>query len=416
MNEGRLRFWSLYLARFANGFGFITLVTLMPFYVNLFDPSDFVVGLYYTGFTLAQTIAVIPLALAGDRYDKKKLLLGIIALNVVAYVGFTFVTGSLSFIGVRAIQGIAVTGSGLMTLSLVGQLADYGSRANSIGKANAARFAASILGSLSAAVLYQTLGFTPIYTIIIVVFGLALLGVWFYLPEDETRIEGNPFTDLALNERIITLTSFRAQYSFAVTIVRAWVPLYAGLAVARGGLGYTDAAIAVSFVVISEKVTNMLFQPHTGTLSDRFGRSLFVFGGGGAYGLVALAVPFTPAIGAALSLPATFPVLGELSSAFIPLLVLNGLLGVADAFREPASMALFADEGTDEGGVAASFGIRELVWRPGSVLAPMLGAWLMGAYGMEWVFYVGGAFAITGVITFAGVLSKFHGASALTEW
>jgi MFS family permease len=416
VNEERLQFWSLYLARFANGFGFITLVTLMPFYVELFEASDLLVGLYYTGFTLAQTVAVIPLALAGDRYDKRQLLLGIVGLNVLAYLGFTLVAGSVSFIGIRALQGVAVTGSGLMTLSLVGELADHGTRANYIGKANAARFLASIVGSLSAAALYQTLGFTPIYTIIVVVFAVAFAGIWFFLPDDDTRISGNPFTDLALNRRIITLTSFRAQYAFAVTIVRAWVPLYAGLSVARGGLGYTEAAIAVSVIVVSEKVTNMLCQPFTGRLSDTFGRSLFIFGGGGAYGLVALAVPFTPVVGESLGLPASFPILGTLSAAFLPLVFLNGLLGVADAFREPASMALFADEGTDEGGVAASFGIRELVWRPGSVLAPLLGAWLMGTFGMEWAFYVGGAFAITGVCTFVGVLTKFHGPGALTEW
>ena len=232
MNEERLQFWSLYLARFANGFGFITLVTLMPFYVELFEASGLVVGLYYTGFTLAQTVAVVPLALAGDRYDKRQLLLGIVGLNVLAYLGFTLVAGSVSFVGVRALQGVAVTGSGLMTLSLVGELADHGTRANHIGKANAARFFASIVGSLPAATLYQTLGFTPIYATIVVVFAVAFAGIWLFLPDDDTRIPGNPFTDLALNRRIITLTSFRAQYAFAVTIVRAWVPLFAGLSVA----------------------------------------------------------------------------------------------------------------------------------------------------------------------------------------
>lgn len=44
--------------------------------------------MFYTGFTLAQTVAVVPLALAGDRYDKKRLLLGIIAANAVSDVAF----------------------------------------------------------------------------------------------------------------------------------------------------------------------------------------------------------------------------------------------------------------------------------------------------------------------------------------
>ena len=79
-------------------------------------------------------------------------------------------------------------------------------------------------------------------------------------------------------------------------------------------------------------------------------------------------------------------------------------------------MALFADEGIDGEGIASSFGVRELVWRPGSVLAPVLGGVLMSQFGMEWAFYVGGAFALTGVATFLAVLVRSHGAQALTEW
>mgnify|MGYP000156247911 FL=1 len=452
MNEQRLQFWSLYLSRFATGFGFATLAVLIPTYIRVLQASEFMGGLFITGLTLAQTVVVIPLAWAGDRHDKKKVLLAVLGLSVIAYVAFanvqqiggfvgaaaaslfglelsTNVADSTAFIGVRALQGAAVTGSGLMTLSLVGELAEHGERANSIGKANSIRFLASILGMIIAGGLYQFVGFTPIYTLIVVSFALGIAGVWIYLPADETRRYGNPFAGLALNKRIITLTSFRAQYAVAVTVVRSWVAIFVGVSAASGGLGYAE--LAVSFVLVAEKLTNMLCQPFTGRLSDSYGRSLFVFAGGGAYGLVALAVPFAPGMGAALGLPETYELivpsllggsgggyslLGTLGPAFVPLLVLNGMLGVVDAFREPASMALFADEGADEGGIAASFGIRELVWRPGSVLGPVMAGWLWSQYGIETVFYVGGLFAITGALTFAIVLTRFHGRGALTEW
>ena len=109
----------------------------------------------------------------------------------------------------------------------------------------------------------------------------------------------------------------------------------------------------------------MILRPFTGRLSDRTGRSLFVFVGGGAYGLIAVLVPFTPAVGNALGLPARLPGLGVVSAAFVPLLTCNAASGVADSFREPASMALFADEGTGGEGVASSFGIRD--WSGGRI-------------------------------------------------
>jgi MFS family permease len=421
----RLQFYALYLTRFTGGFGFITLVTLLPAYIEALDPSavtlfgislsaGFVIGMFTTGFTLAQTVAVVPLAWAGDRYDKRLVLLGALGLGLVAYALFPAVDSSLGFILARALQGVAVTGAGLMSLSLVGELASVGTRANHIGKANASAFAASILGAVSAGALHAAYGFGPIFAVIVALFAVATVAVWLLLEPDRTSVPGFPFSDLALNRRLLTLTSFRAQYAVAVTLVRTWIPIYAGISAISGGLAY--GTLAVSITVVAEKFCNMLLQPHTGRLSDRSGRALFVFFGGGLYGLVALAVPLSPAIGSAFDLPESLPILGPLSPAFLPLVALSGLLGVADSFREPASMALFADEGTDDGSVASSFGIRELVWRPGSVLAPLLGGYLMVEVGMAWVFYVGGAAAISGVLTFLVVLVYYHGAGALTEW
>ncbi len=238
--------------------------------------------------------------------------------------------------------------------------------------------------------------------------------VWWLLPSDDTVVEEFPFSDLVLNGRILTIATFRIQYAVAVTLVRTWGPISAGVSAASDGLAY--GALAVSLAVVAEKFTNMLSQPTMGRLSDGYGRAAFVACGGTLYGLIALAVPFSPAVGTALGLPATLSLLGPLLPAFLPLVGLSGLLGVADSLREPASMALFADEGTDSGGVASSFGVRDLLWRPGSIAAPLLGGWFMPEIGMAWVFYVGGAFALTGVVAFVGTLAVRHGPRAFSEW
>ncbi|RLM70721.1 MFS transporter [Halorubrum sp. Atlit-8R] len=426
-NDGakRSQFWALYLTRFAEGFGFITLLTLLPTYINTLDPqattvlgvtlsAGFVIGMYTTGFTLAQTVAVVPLAWAGDRFDKRLVLLGVLGVGAGVYALFPLVDTSGTFILVRALQGLVVTGAGLMTLSLVGQIADAGTRADKIGKANAASFGASILGSLGAGAVYDAVGFGPVFAIIAALMVAAWLVTWGVLDPDPTRVEGFPFSDLAVNRKILTISTFRAQYAFAVTMVRTWVPIYAGTELAAGGLAVGATAVAVT--VTAEKATNMVGQLFTGRLSDAYGRSLFVFAGGGAYGAVAVAIPFSAAVGSALGAGVTLPVLGELPQAYLPLVAFSGLLGVADSFREPASMALFADEGTDDGGVASSFGIRELVWRPGSVAGPLIAGWLMVEVSMGSVFYVGGAFAITGVLAFLGILAADHGRAALTAW
>jgi len=424
-SEAGIQFYALYLARFAEGFGFITLLTLLPAYINTLQPQEttvlgltvsagFIIGLYTTGFTLAQTVAVVPLAWAGDRFDKRTVLLVVIGFGAGVYALFPLVDSSVSFIAVRAVQGVAVTGAGLMTLSLVGQLATVSTRAERIGRANAASFFASILGSLLAGWLLDLSGFTPIFAIIVVLMTVAWVGLYWRLDPDTTRIRGFPFSELAVNRRILTMTSFRAQYAFSVTIVRTWVPIYAGTEVVSGGLGVAGTAVAVT--VTAEKAANMVGQLFTGRLSDRYGRALFVFAGGTAYGLVAITVPVATSLGSTFGTGMALPALGTVPATYPPLVVVSGLLGVADSFREPASMALFADEGTDNGTVASSFGIRELVWRPGSVLGPLIAGWLMVEVDMAWVFYVGGTFALTGTGVFLALLTATHGRQALRAW
>ncbi|MFQ3295112.1 MAG: MFS family permease [Halobacteriales archaeon] len=414
MDDDRAQFLALYLTRFAAGFGYTTLLTLLPFFIEVLDPSALEIGLFTTGLTIAQTIAVVPLAYAGDRYDKRGVLLGSLVVTVGAYVGFILVDSSAQFILARGLQGLAITGTGLMTLSLIGELSPPGKRANRIGTANAFRFAAAILGSVAAGGLYQQFGFDTVFTLLLLILLPALLGVWVFVDRDETTVEGFAFTDLAVNDRIVTLSSFRVQYAVAVTMVRTWVPIYAGVATAKGGLAM--GGLAVGIVVAAEKFTNMLFQPHTGRLSDRFGRARFVAFGGTAYGLVGLAVPLAPAVGGLVPATGAIPVVGAFPPVFFALVGLNAFLGIADSFREPASMALFADEGTEDGGVASSFGIRELVWRPGSMIGPMLGGFLMTSVGMAWVFYVGAATALTGVAAFLLVGTHLFDRSYLSSW
>ena len=414
MDDDRAQFLALYLTRFAAGFGFTTLLTLLPFFIEVLDPSSLEIGLFTTGLTIAQTVAVVPLAYAGDRYDKRAVLLGSLVVSVGAYVGFILVDSSADFILARGLQGLAITGTGLMTLSLVGELSPPGKRANRIGTANAFRFAAAILGSVAAGGLYQRFGFDFVFTVLLLILLPALLGVWAFVDRDETTVEGFAFTDLAVNDRIVTLSSFRVQYAVAVTMVRTWVPIYAGVAAARGGLAM--GGLAVGVVVAAEKFTNMLFQPHTGRLSDRFGRARFVAFGGTAYGVVGLAVPLAPALGGLVPATGALPIVGEFPPVFFALAGLNALLGIADSFREPASMALFADQGTADGGVASSFGIRELVWRPGSMIGPMLGGFLMTQVGMAWVFYVGATTALTGVAAFLFVGTHLFDRNYLSTW
>lgn len=411
MTNDELQFSSLYLTRFATSFGFMTVLTLLPDYIDALGATGVTIGLFITALELARTVGIVPLGWAGDRYSKRLLLVGALLVSALAYLVLAQVTTISGFLAGRFLQGLGLTGTGLLGLALVGELAPNDGRANLIGKYNAFRMAAGIAGTIGAGILFTLTGFDILFGLLTVLLIAAAVSVWLFVDSDETTITGFAFTDLALNRRIVTLTSFRAQYAVAVSLVRKWVPIFVGVSAAQGGLAY--GTVVVGAVLATEKVTNMLCQPITGRFSDRQGRALFVFVGGGAYGLIAFAFPFVSTFDGLLSF--SVPMAGEITGAVVMVLILNGLLGVADAFREPASMALFADEGKGEG-ITSSFGVRSLVWKPGSVLAPLAGGWLMGQFGIEWVFFAGGLAALSGVVTFLGILSWDHGSHALRQW
>ncbi|WP_432419622.1 MFS transporter [Halobacterium zhouii] len=411
MTNDELQFSSLYLTRFATSFGFMTVLTLLPDYIDALGATGVTIGLFITALELARTVGIVPLGWAGDRYSKRLLLVGALLVSAVAYLALARVTTISGFLAARFLQGLGLTGTGLLGLALVGELAPNDGRANLIGKYNAFRMAAGIAGTIGSGILFALTGFDILFGLLTVLLVVAAASIWLFVDSDETTITGFAFTDLALNRRIVTLTSFRAQYAVAVSLVRKWVPIFVGVSAAQGGLAY--GTVVVGAVLATEKVTNMLCQPITGRFSDRQGRALFVFVGGGAYGLIALAFPFASTFDGLLRF--SVPMAGEITGAVFVVLILNGLLGIADAFREPASMALFADEGKGEG-IASSFGVRSLVWKPGSVLAPLAGGWVMGQFGIEWVFFVGGFAALSGVATFLGILSWEHGSRALRQW
>lgn len=409
----RFQFYPLYLTRFVASLGFITLLTLLPNYIEQLGATGVVVGLFVTALGVGRTVALVPLGWAADRYDKRALLLLSLLLSGISYALFTVVESTTGFILARILQGLGIVGTGIISLALVGDLAAKDERANQIGKYNSWRMAAGIIGTIGAGVLYDAFGFEPIFAVLVVFFLVAFLGVWYLVEADDSKVEGFAFFDLALNERLLTVTSFRAQYAISVTLVRNWIPIFVGVSVVRGGLALS--ATAVGAVVAVEKFTNMLGQPLMGRLSDRYGRGLFIAIGGGCYGLVALAIPLIPSTGAVQDLSTTLPLLGTVPGVFFIVFLLNGLLGVADSVREPASMALFADEGKGSG-ITSSIGIRGLVWRPGALLAPLLGGYLMDNVGMDWVFIVAGATALTGVFTFLGIISTRFGIRQITHW
>ena len=177
----RSQFWALYLTRFAGSFGFMTVLTLLPDYIDALGATGVTIGLFITALELARTAGIVPLGWAGDRYSKRLLLVGSLLVSALAYLAFARVTTIPGFLVARFLQGLGLTGTGLLSLALVGELAPNDGRANLIGKYNAFRMAAGIAGTIGAGILFALTGFDILFGLLAILLIVAATSVWLFV-------------------------------------------------------------------------------------------------------------------------------------------------------------------------------------------------------------------------------------------
>lgn len=157
----RRQFYPLYFARFVGSLGFVMVITLLPDFINRLGAEDIVVGLFVAALGIGRTVAVVPLGWAADRYDKRAILLASMAMSTAAYAMFAFVDSPATFVVARTLQGLGIVGAGMVVLALVGELAAVDDRANQIGKLNAWRMTAGIVGSAGVGIASTVFGADP---------------------------------------------------------------------------------------------------------------------------------------------------------------------------------------------------------------------------------------------------------------
>lgn len=200
----------------------MAILTLLPEYINALGATGVSIGLFVTALEIARMVGVIPLGWSSDRFNKRLVFLFVLILSTFVYVLFIIVDSINGFLIARILQGFALSGTGLVGLALIGDLAPSDQRANYIGEYNSFRMAAGIAGNIGVGTLFAISGFPIVLGLIATLCFVGTVSVWLFVGEDTTRIKGFAFRDLVFNQRILTLISFRAQFSIAVTLVRNW--------------------------------------------------------------------------------------------------------------------------------------------------------------------------------------------------
>lgn len=367
-------FLGLYVANFAAGFGVAMLATFIPVYARLFDAHPLWIGMFTTSFAAAGTLALLPVGWLADRWGQRRVLLAGLVVTLCSTVAFFFVRDAQALTLVRVLQGIGTTAAGLTCLSLVGDLAPKYARGRLLGTMNAVESLSAVLGAMAGGWLYLRYGFGLPYLLLTGMTTVAAAGVARLTPAQTSRFIGFTYGAIVRSPRIQAVASYRFLFSFGKNLMRTYLPVYAGVTLSMD-------SFQIGTIIAAERFTNMLAQRYGGALSDAYGRLPLVAVGTVTYGLAVILV-------------------GR-QETFLALVVLSGLLGLTDALRIPAEMALFADEGKDLG-IASTFSVRAILFRPGAALAPIIGGALLALSGMQAVFFTAIVFAVLATAALLG--------------
>jgi len=348
-------------------------VPLLPVYASQMGASGLSLGIFFASFNVSRGITMPFMGRLSDRSGRKRFLsLGLIGYTLLslAYVASQDI---YALILTRTLQGIASAMIVPIALAYAGDLAPEGKEGTYMGILSVSLFGGFGFGPFLGGVLSDHFGINSSFYAMGFLSFVTLLLIVVRLPEGprsraEKRRELLPMARLLKERFLMGILSFRLTNAVSRGLYVSFLPLFAGL---EGKLSISEIGLMISANLLATSA----LQAAAGKLADLVSRRMLVAAGGLAYAILFVVLP--------------------LSSTFSFLLVVSILLGLAGAVPLPAAMALMADRERDYGmgTLMASFNVAQSV---GLTIGPLLGGFLMDAYGLPTVFIMGGLVGIAG--------------------
>ena len=190
MNAGKTRRWwargALTLAVLAVGLDGTILSVALPTLATDLHASTADLQWFVSGYTLVLAAALLPAGLLGDRYGRKKILLGALVLFGVGSVAVAYAPSAGAFIGARVLLGLGAAAVIPLSLSVLTVLFSPQERPRAVGVWAAANFLALPLGPILGGWLLTNYWWGWAFLINLPVVLVGLLAVAVLLPESRS--------------------------------------------------------------------------------------------------------------------------------------------------------------------------------------------------------------------------------------
>lgn len=317
-------------------------------------------------YSIAGVIAAPFMGALADRFGRRPLLLGSLAVFTAAFTGYFLAMTSLVFIVIRGLAGALTAGLGPATIGIVADIAPDNERARWIGLISGGTSAGFIVGPVVGGLLFDRWGYSPPFMISIGMALLTFLIAFFIIPETHTKEERRRETLQQKRAARLTpettaagsvwaslphpLLAFGILLFINLSMVFAWffidpqLPFYV-----FDELGWSTAQFgsAISFYGWATLIGNLTLSQS----SDRFGRKPVL--------IIGLILHSAQYVGLLLT-----NVYWVIVAAFL-------IAGLGEALLNPALSAAYLDI-TPEEHRSRAMGIKGAIGSLGSLLAPAL--------------------------------------------
>ncbi len=322
---------------------------LIPVYAVELGAGGFLVGLIVAGFNISRTLLSPFSGSLSDKWGRKRFIVSGLLIYAVLSVFYVLPENAETLILIRLLHGMASLLVVPVAMALAADIAPPRKLGLYMGTLNMAIMIGLGFGPAMGGIIRDTLGFNAAFYIMGALALLTSLIVAVFLPADKQHLGGikrpqpYPFRKIIIHKTaagILIMRFFAASGQGAVYTFLPILAMTINLSSSQVGIILTMNIFLIAFL-----------QRISGRLADRINPKHLIIAGTFACGITVLGMPF--------------------AHGFIPILILNILMGMANGLSLPGGLVITGRLGQTMG-MASIMSINDAAWGLGFIVSPIL--------------------------------------------
>ncbi|WP_321415345.1 MFS transporter [uncultured Desulfobacter sp.] len=348
---------------------------LIPVYAVELGAGGFLVGLIVASFNVSRTLLSPFSGSISDKWGRKRFIASGLLIYAVLSIFYVLPKNAETLILIRLLHGMASLLVVPVAMALTADIAPPRKLGLYMGTLNMAIMIGLGFGPAMGGMIRDTLGLNAAFYIM---GGLALLTslvVAVFIPADKTHLSDIKRPEPYPIRKIITHKT-----AFGILIMRFFAAsgqgsVYTFLPILAMKINLSSSQVGI---ILTMNIFLIAFlQRISGGLADRINPKHLIIIGTFACGITVIGMPFF--------------------HGFIPILILNILMGMANGLSLPGGLVITGRLGQTMG-MASIMSLNDAAWGLGFIVSPILSGLILDWMGVSYVFIVGSILILLGGI------------------